>query len=591
MDFSHILSLLGGVAFFLYGMDTMGSSLKKVAGPKLESYLWKLSSTPLKGFLLGTLVAAIIQSSSATSVMVVSFVNAGMMKLSQAICITLGSNIGTTMTGWILTLSSTGGNAALSKIFTAATIVSVFALTGILTQKASKKNSVKNIGAILLGLAVLLMSMTIISEAVSPLKESEQFRNLLLLFKNPILGVLAGTFVAAIVQSSSAGVGILQALCVTGAIPYSVCVPMILGINIGACVPVMFSMIGSSKNGKRSALSYLFTNLFSLVLIYIIYLPTVYFANIPLINQSATVQGIAILNTGIKVITCLVLLPGYKLLEKAAYALVKPTSDENEDTEEINGLTDSLLDYAPAALEKAQNAASKMLSIAQKNLMRSVALFGSFNNAEYNKIQEKESIVDKYEDKVSNFVIKISKNQLNSNQQAKLSELLSAVSDFERLSDHAVNLSVTAKEIHEKKIEFSSSVQCGVELLIKATMKIVDLAVIAFTQQIDENAKKIESLEEVINEMCKVLKSLHITQIQKGEYNVEIGFVFNDLLVNLQRVSDHCANIAFCVLHSANLDAEGHKFSENVTNSKTYQKSFEQFRDEYLLPLEFEIVE
>ncbi|MBP9988870.1 MAG: Na/Pi cotransporter family protein, partial [Ruminococcus sp.] len=268
MDITHILSLLGGVALFLYGMSAMGKGLNKVAGPKMESYLWKLSSTPVKGFLLGTLVAAVIQSSSATSVMVVSFVNAGMMKLAQAICIILGSNVGTTMTGWLLTLSGSSGSGLLSQIFSTATLVSVLAVAGIVMNQFMKKNTVKNVGMILLGLSILLTSMTLISESVDPLKESEQFKSLILMFSNPLLGILAGIVIAAIVQSASAGVGILQALCVTGALPLSVCLPLILGINIGASVPVLLSMMGSSKSGKRAAMTYLVSNVLGLVIIY-----------------------------------------------------------------------------------------------------------------------------------------------------------------------------------------------------------------------------------------------------------------------------------------------------------------------------------
>lgn len=582
MDFQHILSLFGGIAFFLFGMSSMGNGLKKVAGPKLEGYLWKLSSTPLKGFLLGTLVAAIIQSSGATSVMVVSFVNAGMMKLTQAICIILGSNVGTTMTGWILTLSNMSGSGVMSQIVSTATLVAVLALVGIIMNMFMKKNSVKNLGLIFLGLALLLMSMSLISDSVSPLKESDKFKSILLMFSNPVLGILAGMFVAGIIQSSSASVGILQALCVTGAIPYSVCLPMILGINIGGSVPVLFSMMGSSKNGKRASLTYLFSNVFGLFIIYILYFPFRMIVGNGFFNSASTTMGIAIMNTAIKVIIALVMLPLHKLLEKAALLLVKVTPDENEDLEEIDSLSDSLLEYTPMAIEKANIAADKMCFIAYRNVNRALRIIKNFDKASFDKIQTKESLIDKYEDKVGNFVVKIGKHSLTPKQQARVSELLSSVGDFERLSDHAVNLSETALEIYEKNIVFSHSAQKEIDLLLKAGVEIITLTYETFTKQKKENVKKIDALEEVIDEMTKRMRASHIERIQNDNCTMEMGFVFNDLLVNIERVSDHCSNIAFCVMHSRDIDAEAHEFEDTLASSRTYNNYLKEYREVYM---------
>lgn len=586
MDFTHILSLLGGVALFLYGMSAMGTGLKKVAGPKMESYLWKLSSTPFKGFLLGTLVAAVIQSSSATSVMVVSFVNAGMMQLGQAVCIILGSNVGTTMTGWILTLSDSGGNGVFAQIFSTATLIAVFALAGIVMNLFMKKNTVKNFGMILLGLSVLLLSMTLISDSVGPLKESESFKNILLLFSNPVLGILAGTFVAAVVQSSSAGVGILQALCVTGALPLNVCLPLILGINIGASVPVLFSMMGSSKNGKRAALTYLISNVLGLVIVYVLYVPFTMIVGNELLNVASTKFSIAVMNTVLKIVITVVQLPLYKLLVKTAYWFVKVTPDENEDIDEINSLSESLLDYTPIALEKASIAAQKMADIASKNVKRAMSIIWEYDAEKFNKVQDKEGLADKYEDKIGNFVVKIGKHSLNAKEQAKVSELLSSVGDFERLSDHAVNISEAAQEKHEKNIYFSDSAKDEMDLLLNATTEILDLSIKTFKEQNIENAKRIEAIEEVVDEMCKRMRTFHIERVQKGNCTIEMGFVFNDLLVNMERVADHCSNIAFCVLHSDNVNAEGHEFAESVVTTETFRDYFEQYRIKYLLPLE-----
>lgn len=585
MDFTHILSLFGGIALFLYGMSAMGTGLKKVAGSKMESYLWKLSSTPVKGFLLGAFVTAVIQSSSATSVMVVSFVNAGMMQLSQAICIILGANVGTTMTGWLLTLSGASGSGVVSQIFSTATLVALLAIVGAVMNIFMKKSTPKNVGMILLGLSVLLLSMTLISDSVTPLKESDDFKNILLLFSNPILGILAGTFVAAIVQSASAGVGIIQALCVTGALPLKVCLPLILGINIGASVPVLFSMMGSSKNGKRAALTYLTSNVLGLVIVYALYIPFTAIFDTSFLDVASTKFSIALMNTALKLIITVVQLPAYRLLEKIALKIVKATPDENEDTDEIKSLSESLLDYTPMAIEKAVIAAQKMADIAAKNIKNAMSLVWEYDENNFNKVQSKESLVDKYEDKVGNFVVKIGKHSLNSTEQAKVSELLSSVGDFERLSDHAVNIAESAQEKNEKNIYFSDGAKDEMDLLMNATAEIIDMSIETFDKQLTENTKKIEALEEVIDEMCKRMRAFHIQRVQQGECTIEFGFVFSDLLVNMERISDHCSNIAFSVMHSVNINAEGHAFSDSIVTTENFRMFFEEYKEKYLVPL------
>ncbi|MCQ2432550.1 MAG: Na/Pi cotransporter family protein [Clostridia bacterium] len=583
MDFSHILSLLGGVAFFLYGMSAMGSGLKRVAGNKLEAYLYKLSSTPIKGFLLGTLVSAVIQSSSATSVMVVSFVNADMMKLAQAISIVLGANLGTTMTGWLLTLGS--GSGIVSQLLSTSVLVSVIALTGTLMEMISKKSTVKTIGQILLGLATLLLSMSLISEAVDPLKGNEAFANILILFSNPALGTLAGIFVAMVVQSCSAAVGILQALCVTGAIPYSVCVPLILGMNIGAAAPVLFSMIGVSKSAKRASLTYLYVNICSLFLIYIVYLPMYFSGSVALLSETSTKLGIALLNTGMRVFTSIVMLPMHGLLEKLIYLTIPETASEKEDEDEIDRLTETLLNYPPAALEQAQKAVNKMSDITGKNFDRALGLLDKFDRAEFAVAQDKERLVDKYEDKLGNFVVKLGKNELTVAQQATVSELLAAIGDFERIADHASNLSETAEEIFEKKIVFSQEAQKEIRLLIDASRQIMDISKEAFLKHDSALAMQVEPLDEIVEEMTKLLRARHIERLQKNNCTILMGFVFNDLLTNFERISDHCANIAFSVLHSYDINAEGHHYSEIAADSAEYKEAFEIYRKRYLAPI------
>lgn len=583
MTFTHVISLLSGIAFFLFGMNIMSTGLKRVAGPRVETYLWRLSSTPIKGFLLGTLVAAIIQSSSATSVMVVSFVNAGMMKLTQAVSIVLGSNVGTTMTGWLLTLSSAGDGdeSVLSQIFSTTSLIGILAIVGIILYMFAGKSVSKNIGLIFMGLGTLLLSMSLISTAVGPLKESEAFTNLLTLFENPFLGILAGVLVAAILQSSSASVGILQALCVTGIMPLRVCLPLILGINVGAASPVMLSMLKGTRNGKRTAWSYLIGNICAVPIIYVIYLVLDLTVGLPFMDENATVISIAILNTSIRLIAAPFLLSGYKLLVKISYLLVPEKKEENEDMEEIDSLNDSLLNYTPAAIEKANSAALKMFEISKKNLLRSIRLITEFDKTKYQKVEAKEALVDKYEDKLNNFIVKMSKMELAPAQQAKVSELLNAIGDFERLSDHAVNLAEVALEISEKKVVFSAEAQKEVKMLTDAIIEILLLAERGFKDGDRDAVLHIEPLEEVVDMMCKMLKANHIERLQKNNCTILSGFVYSDLLSNLERVADHCSNIAFCVQHGSNINAEEHSYSETVVNSESFKKYFEEYRTKY----------
>ena len=585
MDLSHILSLFGGVAFFLYGMSNMGSGLKRIAGNKLEAYLWKLSSTPLKGFLLGTLVSAVIQSSSATSVMVVSFVNADMMKLAQAISIVLGATLGTTMTGWILTLSSASGSGILGQLLSTAVLVSVIALVGTLLEMISKKNTLKQLGQILLGLATLLLSMSLISDAVSPLKGNAAFQNILLLFSNPLLGMLAGTFVALVVQSCSAAVGILQALCVTGAIPYSVCIPLILGMNIGAAAPVLFSMIGVNKNAKRASLTYLYINILSLFIVYLFYLP-VYFGNLlPALSVPATTFGIAVLNTGMRIVTSVILLPLHKVIEKLIYLTIPVLPGDHADEEMLDKLTDSLINYPPAAIEQAQNAVFKMAEVTAMNLDRAIPLLENFDRAQFNIIQDKEHLIDKYEDKLGNFVVKLNHHELTNDEDAAVSEMLSTIGDLERIGDHASNLSEVALEIFEKKIVFSDEAKAEMQLLINATAEILDITFRALYQHDASLAIQVEPLEEIVDDMIKLLRARHIERLQRNNCTIVMGFVFSDMLTNFERISDHCSNIAFNVMHSFDLDSEGHQYNEAVGGTLFFKEEYEAYRKKYLEPI------
>lgn len=579
MGFSNILSLLGGVAFFLFGMHTMGAGLKQLAGNKMEGILWKLSSTPIKGLLLGTLVAAVIQSSGATTVMVISFVSTGMMSFSQSIGIVLGANVGTTMTGWLLSLSKSG-----SGDFTAI-LTSILALTGSALILFARKNSHKSVGGVALGLATLLMSMSLISDAVSPLKDSPQFAQLLILFRNPLFGIIAGTVIAAITQSSSASVGILQALSVSGAIPYYVCLPIILGINIGASSPVMIAMLGANRNGKRTALSYLIMNIAAMILTYVIYIPANMIFDLSIMDAPSTVIGIAIMNTALKLLAVAFLLPASKLIEKICMLIIKPDPAEQEDLKEIDNLDESLLNYPPSALELSAAATRRMCEIATKNIFRSLRLLTEYDRSKYLKVLDKEALCDKYEDKLGNYIVKIGKNGLTEKQQAISSELLSAIGDFERLSDHAQNIAETADEINEKKLVFTDEALNEIALMIDATEEILKLAMNAFLLRRSDLATKVEPLEETIDEMTKQLRANHIERVSSNTCTILTGFVFNDLLINIERVADHCSNIAFSVLHSYDINAEEHAYSAHAADSQEFIAELRAFRKKYVDPI------
>ena len=579
MGLSNILSLLGGVAFFLFGMNTMGGGLKQLAGNKMEAILWKLSSTPLKGFLLGTLVAAVIQSSGATTVMVISFVSTGMMTFAQSVGIVLGANVGTTATGWLLTLTN-----ANSGSFTAI-LISLLALAGCGMVLFSKKHSYHAVGNVALGLATILLAMSLISDAVSPLKDSPQFANLLILFRNPFFGILAGILITAVTQSSSASVGILQALSVTGAIPYTVCLPIILGINIGAFTPVLIAMIGANRNGKRTAVSYLIINIIAFIATYILYIPANLIFDLSFMNAPANVLGIAIMNTVLRLIMVAFVFPAIKLIEKICFFLVKPDPSESEDMFEIDSLDDSLLNYAPTALELSKNATLRMCDIATKNIYRALRLVTEYDRTKYQKVLVKEALCDKYEDKLGNYIVKIGKNGLSDKQQAISRELLSAVGDFERLSDHAQNIAETANEINEKKIVFSDEVESEITLLISAVKEIIGLAKSAFTERRRDLALKVEPLEETIDIMTKQLRANHIERVSSSTSTIRTGFIYSDLLINIERVADHCSNIAFSVLHSYDINAEEHAYTAHAADSAEFRTELNEYIEKYVKPI------
>ena len=561
----------------------MGDGLKRVAGNKLELVLYKLTSTPLKGILLGTAVTAIIQSSSATTVMVVGFVNSGMMKVAQAIGIIMGANIGTSVTGWILCLSYIDGSSGIAQLLSTATISAVVAIIGIIFKMFVKKTTYKNVGDIMLGFSILMVGMQTMSGAVSPLKESPQFVNLLTTFENPFMGILVGIAFTAVLQSASASVGILQALSMTGSISFAASLPITMGIGVGAACPVLLSSIGTNKNGKRTALIYLLNDLFGMIFWSIVFYTVNAFVHFPFMDMNMRPVTIALMNSVFRMATILVLVPFIGLIEKFVFWLVKDDPEELEDQADFDLLEERFLAYPALAITQSHTAMNGMAKKARKNLSRSFALLKDFSQEKYNKIQEKENLIDKYEDKLGTYLMQLTGQPMNSTQTQQVSEFLHTLSDFERLGDHAVNISKVALELAEKKISFSESAQYEISVLSASIREITDLTVDAFCTDSLEMAKKVEPLRELIGMLCNELKNRHITRLREGKCEFQQGFAFNDLLTNLERIAAHCSNVAVAMIETNSSEFDTHEYVKSVRHMRdeAYQECFNAYAEKY----------
>ena len=579
MGIADIIKLLGGLGFFLFGMSLLGEGLKKVAGSKLEMILAKLTSTTLKGVLLGTGVTAVIQSSSATTVMVVGFVNSGIMKLRNAIGIIMGANIGTTATGWILTLAGVEGNG----IFSSATMFALIAFIGIILYFFCRKNTQKNIGLIMLAFSVLMSGMQTMSGAMGGLKTSPVFLNFITAVENPLISLLVGVVVTAIIQSCSASIGILQALAITGVITYEVAIPMVLGMCIGACVPVLLSAIGANVNGKRAAFVYLYFNLAgSIILMPIFYLLHA-LLDFGFVGAIATSAGIAIVNTVYKVVATIILAPFAGSLEKFACFTIKDKKSEEDDEPEDSLLDERLLNYPTMAIEQSTKTLEQMAASSFKNLLKSIELLDTFNPEKFNKIQLREDSVDRYEDRLGAYMVRINAKELTDTETRQTAKILHCLSNLERISDHAVNLSELAQEMNQKQIKFSDQAETELRICIYAVQEIMDLTQTALTTGDLMIARKVEPLEEVIDALTEELKMRHIQRVQAGNCTLELGFIFNDCVGNFERVADHCSNIAVAILEAADTSVLAHSYLRTVKqdNHDEYRKWLRQFDQKY----------
>lgn len=578
LSLPNVLTLLGGVALFLFGMSLMGDGLKKVAGSSMEMVLYRLSGTPIRGLILGMGVTAVIQSSSATSVMVVGFVNSGMMKLIQAISVIQGALVGTSITGWIIALSSLEGSGWTS-LFSTSNLSALVAVIGIVLRMFSKKQAQKHTGDILLGFAVLMFGMHSMSGAVEPLKSDEGFLSLLTTFSNPILGILVGALFTAVLQSASAAVGILQALALTGAISFATAYPLILGIAIGSAVPVLFSAMGAKADGRRAAFSYLLIEVIGVVIFALGYYIADAFAHFGLDSVVMDPFRIALLNTVFRLAVALLLTPFDHQIGKLCTALIPQTEAERGELGELDRLDERFLQHPALALEQSRMTVNAMALTAKENLGRSLKLLGEFSEEGFQRIERTEDLIDRYEDRLGTYLVRLNTHELSVQQNENASKYLHTLSDFERIGDHAMNLAETAREIHEKKIRFSGSAAKELQVLLSALSEILDLAFTAFTEENMNKAYQVEPLEERIDILCDEMKLRHVQRLQDGECSLGQGFVFNDILTNVERVADHCSNLAVAMIE---LNADAYDTHEYIIDLKEmHSHNFDNLYDHY----------
>ena len=588
MDFFSILTLIGGLALFLYGMNAMGDGLAKVSGGKLEKILENLTSSPIKAVLLGAGVTAVIQSSSATTVMVVGFVNSGIMKLSQAVGVIMGANIGTTVTSWILSLTGIQSDNFIIRMFKPTSFSPILAIIGVIFILFINDSKKKDVGTIFIGFAILMYGMDMMSSAVKPLAEVPEFTNLLLKFSNPLLGVLAGALLTAVIQSSSASVGILQALCLTGAVPFSAAIPIIMGQNIGTCITAILSAIGAKKNAKRAAAVHLYFNLIGTVIFMTVFYIINAIVGFSFFHQSATPAGIAIIHSVFNITATIILLPFAKGLEKLACLTIRDKKEDvavSAEDKEFMILEPRFLEKPAFAVEQSRNAARKMAEESHNALFTALKLVDKYSEDDVERVQNMEAKVDRYEDELGTYLVKLSHKDISEADSHSLSIMLHCIGDFERISDHAVNIKESAQELHKKGLKFSASAKKDLEVLGEAVEDIVNTAYEVFDKQDMKLAEKIEPLEEVIDELSKEMKRRHVQRLRSGECTIEMGFILSDITTCLERVADHCSNIGVCVtqVNEDLYDTHSHLNTVKSHPDETFYHELEDARIKYQL--------
>lgn len=582
MDIFSIVTLIGGLAFFLYGANVMSGGLEKLAGGKLEQVLKKMTSNPLKAFLLGTGITAVIQSSTAVTVMLIGLVNSGIMQFSQTVGIIMGANIGTTATAWLISMIGIEGNNIFIKMLKPENFSLLFAGVGIIMVMVSKKQKQRDIGNIMIGFAVLMYGMKLMSGAVEPLKEMPQFTSLLTMFKNPLLGIATGAILTAIIQSSSASVGILQALSLTGSITYSAAIPIIMGQNIGACITSVISSIGVSKNAKKVSVVHISFNLIGTTIFTVLFYAINAIKPIKFLDSAIDPVSIAVVHSIFNIATTLMLLPANKLLVAIADKIIKTKEVQNSEV-----MIDEILVSTPSvAISECHGLTVKMSAIAKDAILSSISLIGNYDAAECDRITELETELDKYEDKLGSFLVKISNKSLSEKDSKLKFQILHTIGDFERLGDHAANLVDVVNEIQDKKITFSDAAAKEILVLTDAVKEIIDTTVNAYATSDTSLALTVEPLEQVIDRLVSKIKQHHIERLQSGNCTIELGFILSELLNNLERISDHCSNIAVTIIqldHGTDFDSHEYLHELKSQSNLSFGKSYSEYKQKYHL--------
>ena len=580
MDLFDVLNLIGGLCLFLFGMNVMGQALERRAGNRLRELLGKLTTNKLAGLLTGLGVTAIIQSSSATTVMVVGFVNSGLMTLKQAINVIMGANIGTTVTAWILSLAGIDSGNLFVSLLKPSSFTPVLALMGIVFYMFSKNSRRQDTGLILLGFATLMFGMESMSGAVSGLREVPQFRQMMIAFQNPVLGVLAGAVLTAIIQSSSASVGILQALASTGQVSLGAAIPIIMGQNIGTCVTAMLSSVGTNKNARRAALVHLSFNVIGTAVWLVVFCLVRALFRPVLLDASASLFSIAVVHSAFNVLCTLLLLPMTGLLERLAHRLVP----DGRTPDTVTEIDERLLATPPLALERCRAVAAEMAETSVAALKSSLACLLYYTPALAEEVREKEDKSDHYEDILSSYLVKLSSRKISESDSAEAAKLLKVIGDFERISDHAVNLVESAEEIKAKELEFTQAAKRELSVIISAVSEVLDLTQEAFEKDDAVLALRVEPLEQVIDDLKETLRTGHILRLQQGECSSVAGFVWSDILTNLERTSDHCSNVAGCIIDMSHHELHLHESQREFRNtSEDYRQNYLRYRNKYAL--------
>ncbi len=585
MDFFNVLSLFGGLAFFLFGMNYMGDGLAKLTGGRMERTLERLTSGRIRAVALGAGVTAVIQSSSATTVMVVGFVNSGIMKLKQAVGVIFGANIGTTLTAWIFSLSGIDSGSFWIKMLKPSSFAPIVAAIGIILILFSKRDGKKDIGSIMVSFAVLMEGMEMMSGAVAPLKNSPEFAKLFTVFSNPVAGMLAGAFLAALLQSSSASVGILQALCSTGALAYSGVLPLILGQNIGTCVTALISSVGASKNAKRAAFVHLYFNIIGTAVFMAVFYGVNSFAHFAFLDEAAGELGIAIIHTLFNVFATALLLPFAGLLEKLACLTVREEKKPAGDYAEFKLLDPRFLEKPSFALEQCIRTAENMAREVCVAAYEGIRLLTEYDKEKAGIVVKKEKLADRYEDELGSYLVKLNAKGLSGQDSKTVSKLLNCIGDLERISDHSLNLKEAAQEMHDKGLRFSARAAAELAVFTGAVKEILAITLQAFVNDDKREAALVEPLEEVIDMLNDELKLRHVDRLKNGECTIELGFVLSDVTTNYERIADHCSNIAVCVLQTGKGGFEAHGYLGKMkSDDEEFKLRYEEYKKKYVLP-------